>query len=170
MEEILLAEIRNHPYMQVNDLYKFLHQAAFGSEHAIHDREGVRKWMETEVAGLDLSIIDPLFDRLSPDGVMVRVNLRPWIKAGHNPSVLLEAFINTANSRKGSADVFIQYWKTARQLAEKGMFRFSERKMDRFINRKEKDGLPAVHHTWQYERKYHPAYRVVDSQFLRDLI
>ena len=36
-KKLLLAEIGKHPHSKVEDIYKFIHQAAFGSEHAVKD-------------------------------------------------------------------------------------------------------------------------------------
>jgi hypothetical protein len=66
-KELLLAEIKRHPHLKVEDIYKFIHQALFGSEHAVKDTIAVRKWMENEISNLDYSINDELINQLSPN-------------------------------------------------------------------------------------------------------
>ena len=163
----LIREVQQHPDIKVEDLYKFIHQAAFGSEHAVKDTLAVRQWMKTEIAGLDLSQIDPLSVPLSPDGKIVRINLRPWLNAGKDTEVLLRAFILTANLHPASPDSFRLYRECARDMAKSKTFMFSAREMDRFFRKKEKLGFPAVHHSKFYEEKYKPAYRVIDMQYLK---
>ena len=39
-----------------------------------------------------------MFESLSSDGRLVRVNLRPWRAAGHAPEAVLNAFVRTAGT------------------------------------------------------------------------
>ena len=165
-KELLLAEIVRHPHSQVEDIYKFIHQAAFGSEHAVKDTIAVRKWMENEIANLDSSNHDELINHLSSDGKLVRVNLRPFLKKGYDPNLLLDAFIKTANNYEGSAENFKSYWKAAAELADAKKFTFTEEEMNSFFEEQSKKGFPAVHHSKEYESEYKPAYRVIDLQYL----
>jgi len=168
MDNILLSEVGRHPLMEINDLYKFIHQAAFGSEHAVRDTAFVRKWMENEVKELDYSYIDSLMDILSPNGQMVRINLRPWLLKGYDTEILLAAFIHTANSQITSGENFREYWDCARQMVKNNTFRFSLSEFNEFYKQREKEGFPAIHHSAKYEELYKPAYRVIDLEFLPD--
>jgi len=165
-KELLLTEIVRHPHSQVEDIYKFIHQASFGSEHAVKDTVAVRKWMENEIANLDSSNHDELINHLSSNGKLVRVNLRPFLKKGYDPNLLLYAFIKTANNYKGSAENFKSYWKAAAELADAKKFTFTAEKMNSFFEEQSKKGFPAVHHSEEYEAKYKPAYRVVNLKYL----
>lgn len=165
-KEILMEEIARHPHSKVEDIYKFIHQAAFGSEHAVKDSSAVRKWLENEIEGLDYSLNDNLIEPLSPDGQLVRVNIRTYLKEKFDLNLLLDAFIKTANSYKGSVKTFMIYWKIAQELAKADKFSFTVFEMDIFFESQSKRGFPAVHHSQLYERNYKPAYRVVDLQYL----
>ena len=166
INKLLLEEIGKHPQSKVEDIYKFIHQAAFGSEHAVKDTVAVRKWMENEVANLDSSINDELINQLSPDGKLVRINLKPYLKKGYDPSILLDAFIKTANNYEGSAEKFKSYWKAASELADAKKFTFTAEEMDSFFEEQSKKGFPAVHHSKEYVLEYKPAYRVVNLEYL----
>lgn len=166
IKELLLEEIGKHPHSKVSDIYKFIHQASFGSEHAVKDTIAVRKWMDNEIANLDYSINDKLIDLLSPDGKLVRINLRPFLKKGFDPNLLLDAFIKTANNFKGLVKEFNLYWKEAEELAKASKFKFTAKELKAFFEEKSKDGFPAVHHSKEYEEEYKPAYRVVDLKYL----
>ena len=165
-KKLLLAEIERHPHSNVEDIYKFIHQAAFGSEHAVKDTVAVRKWMENEIANLDSSINDELINQLSPDGKLVRINLRPFLKKGYDPDLLLDAFIKTANNYKGSAESFKSYWKAASDLADAKIFTFTSEEMNNFFEEQSKKQFPAVHHSEEYEAEYKPAYRVINRKCL----
>lgn len=169
MKDLLRQEAKSHPAMKVEDLYKFLHHASFGSEHAIKDNPGVERWLEQEIKGLDMRIQDPMTVPLRPDGMLVRVNLRPYVREGFDQKVLLQAFITTANTYPGSRDDFHKFYLIALELTKEGLFGFSEKEWTRFFIRQEHKGLPAIHHSGRYTRKYKPAYRVVNLSYLTDL-
>lgn len=166
IKKLLLEEIEKHPHSKVDDIYKFIHQASFGSEHAVKDTQAVRKWMEYEIANLNYSITDELIDYLSPDGNLVRINLRPFLKKGYDPNFLLDAFIKTANNYQGSVKNFNFFWKTAKEFAKAKKFTFIAERMDNFYEEQSKKGFPAIHHSNEYETEYQPAYRVVDLRYL----
>jgi hypothetical protein len=107
-----------------------------------------------------------LIDHLSPDGKLVRINLRPFLKKGYDPNLLLDAFIRTANNYKGSIKNFKLFWKAAKELAKTKKFTFTAEEMNNFYEEQSKKGFPAIHHSTEYEAEYKPAYRVVDLKYL----
>jgi hypothetical protein len=113
IETVLHSHIARYPALQIQDLYKLLHQAAMGSEHA-----------------------------------------------GHAPDLLLDAFIRTANEYRGDAHLLEQFWQAAVKLEY-----FSTAKMEKFIRSMKTKNYPTVHHSPEYEKMYHPAYRVVALAF-----
>jgi hypothetical protein len=165
---ILSSQILRYPRMQVQDLYKLFHQGAMGSEHAVRDFEGVRSWLERELEDLQEGPDEPLIDPISHHGEIVRVNLRPYIDSGRDPSVLLQAFIKTANEFHGDHENIRRYWAYAGQMASEGELAFEPSSMEVFFSRMEKEHFPAVHHSMVYEEAYHPAYRVVALAYLPD--
>jgi len=94
---ILENHFLRYPQMQIADLYKLLHQAALGSEHAVRDERVARDWLEDELVEMGDGPDDPLMDPLTPDGQILRVHLRPYRRAGKKSEMLLKAFIQTAN-------------------------------------------------------------------------
>jgi len=160
-EAVLCAHFMRYPSMQVQDVYKLIHQAALGSEHAFTNPEGARKWMERELAemgaGPDESVIDPI----SNDGQIVRVHLRPFVAQGGDPETLLNAFICTANEYRSDVQTLKNYWHIAA-----GLGYYSVAEMDEFIQSMQAQNYPAVHHSSEYERLYRPAYRVIWQKFI----
>ena len=53
ISSILLDHQKRYPLWQIKDVYKLLHQAAMGSEHAVQDEDGVRSWMERELKEME---------------------------------------------------------------------------------------------------------------------
>lgn len=164
--KILKEEINRHPKSQVEDIYKFIHQAALGSEHAVKDTIAVKKWLETEIAGLDYSLTENLTEPLSPDGNLIRLNLRPYLKANFDVTMLLNAFVKTANNYKGSIKKLKSYWKIALTLSKTEKLNFTSEEINNFFESQSKKGFPAVHHSELYRGTYKPAYRVVDLQYI----
>jgi len=161
IETILQSQLRRYPEMRIQDVYKLLHQAALGSEHAVSDPESARRWLTRELAEMGEGGSEPLIDPISPSAEIGRIHLRPYIASGHNPDLLLDAFIHTANEYRGDTQLLEQYWKDAVGMAE-----FSTREMDEFFNALKEKNYPAVHHSVEYEKLYRPAYRVVAFAFI----
>jgi hypothetical protein len=119
---ILTKQISRYPLMQIQDLYKLIYQGALGSEHAVHDEEGARKWLEKELQDLQNGPPEPIIDPINPSGEIARVNLRPYLHHGGSPDSLLDAFIQTANEYRGSEEMLIGFWAHARRMASEESF------------------------------------------------
>jgi hypothetical protein len=167
LRRILTDQVARYPRMQVQDLYKFLHQAALGSEHAVRDTAMARDWLRREIAGLDTATaFEPLVDPLSPDGKLVRVHLRPYLRNGDDPEALLHAFIRTANEARGDSVTLEYYWSIAEAMCQEERLPFPRGDTEAFFAARREQGFPAVHHSEDYGQLYRPAYRVI----LRELL
>jgi hypothetical protein len=160
IQTVLQAHFSRYPAMQIEDMYKLIHQAALGSEHAVANAESARNWLLNELTAMGTGTDEPLIDPLSDETGIVRIHLRPFIALGGDPETLLSAFIRTANEFSGDVQTLQNYWNIAY-----GLGRFSPRELDGFIQSMQEKSFPAVHHTLEYERLCHPAYRVVARQF-----
>lgn len=161
IETILQSHLSRYPAMQIQDLYKLLHQASLGSEHAISNPESARRWLAQELAEMEEGILEPLIDPISPDRKIVRVHLRPLVSYGYDSDLLLDAFVRTANNYRGDTQLLEQYWQDA-----VGMAGFSIRETNEFFSALKEKNFPAVHHSAEYKKLYHPAYRVVFLAFV----
>jgi len=157
--------VRSHkvryPEMDVNDLYKLVHQAALGPGHAVDDPAGARGYLERELGGMGEGLYEPLLDPISGDCELVRVHLRPYQESGRDLDTLLDAFVRTANEYHGSVGVLEKYWDAACQT---GLWPLPV--MDEFFAGMKKMEFPAVHHSDRYSELYRPAYRVVLRKLL----
>lgn len=160
-QQVLLAHAKRYPAWQAQDVYKLAHQAAMGSEHAVTDREHARAWLEEEISMLPAGIEEPLLDPISPDGNILRVHLRPFLRQGLPPELLLEAFLKTAGGYKGSINTLKEYLVQAIEIANRSKTNISLGNLVEFIRVMQTKGFPAAHHSDAYEEGYHPAYRVV---------
>ncbi len=167
---ILADQFARRPRQEMQDLYKLVHQTALGSEHAVKDSRAVEKWLERELAEMGPGLPEPLVETLSPDGRLVRVNLRPYVAAGGDARMLLAAFIQTASQARGATETLRRYWDCAEQMAHAGELPFSVEALRRFIKPLEAQGYPAVHHSETYRAAYHPAYRVIARGLLEQAL
>ena len=73
MRTILAGHARRYPRWTEEDLYKLVHQAALGSEHAVQDEALARERLAREIAVLGPGPEEPLLDPLSPEVVDPRL-------------------------------------------------------------------------------------------------
>jgi hypothetical protein len=159
--KILSDQVSRYPNLQIQDLYKLIHQGTMGSEHAIDVPERARTWFEKEIKNLQPGPEEPVVDPVSLSGEIVRINLRPYLSAGGNPEHLIKAFIRTTNEYKGSFDGISKLWSFAENLARDEKLGFRLEELSEFYNQMAELGFPAMHHSEIYKESYHPAYRVV---------
>jgi len=163
---ILGDQLARYPLMQVQDLYKLIHQAAMGSEHAVRDVASAQAWLDREVRELGEGPAEPALDPISGDGQIVRVHLRPYIQMQGDLDLLLRAFVRTANEYRGEVARLRAYAASAGQMADAGLMPFAGAQWAEFCATLGREGYPAMHHSTVYEAAYHPAYRVVAREFV----
>ncbi len=159
----------HYPGMEVEDVYKLLHQSVAGPAHAIEDPDMARQWLDREWNGLGVPFEnEEMFESLSGDERLVRVNLRPWRAAGRAPEAVLQAFVRTAAMLPpDTARIRIELDAISacgdRVAAGLGV---SASAVQSFFSQRQRDGYPAIHHSESYARAYRPAYRVVFRSYL----
>jgi hypothetical protein len=161
MRSILTQHAERYPHWAIADVYKLIHQAANGSEHAVSDVARARAWLKRELAQLGPGPTEPLLDPISPDGGILRVHLRPFVRQQLDEEALLQAFVQTASAFQPSAGRLLDYGAVAAQLAQEGILPFSAEQVSHYLNDLRMAGFPAVHHSERYIQDYQPAYRVV---------
>lgn len=150
--------------MTIQDAYKWLYQATLGGEHAVSDDSGPRTWLDREWAGLGRPFRgEAIVEKLTPDGRLLRVNLRPYKALGGDKEMLLGLFVASAQAFRSEKAVFLDAWRGLGETLrfQPGNGRLSYAAWLRFDRTAKQDGYTAVHHSRKYERGYKPAYRVV---------
>lgn len=164
-DTILLTHLRRYPLMQPADVYKLLHQACLGSEHAVDDPQRARQWLEHELATMGPGPDEPLCDPIAPDGSLLRLHLRPFLANSGDPEQLLQAFVRTANYFHGKTAALEQ----ALTLAATGELPFDASALQQLGEEMKARAYPAMHHSPTYQAAYRPAYRVLSAQEARFL-
>jgi hypothetical protein len=152
--------------MQIDDVYKLLHQACLGSHHLVSDIAQAGRRLDHELANLGEGPTEPTLDPISPDGRILRVHLRPYVAQGADPAQLLAALLRTADEFEGSINQLRILWKSVEQMAKHGHLPFSEASLREFVQPLEALDYPAVHHSEAYTAAYRPACRVIAREYL----
>ena len=167
VNQLLAQHFDRYPRMQLDDIYKLLHQAALGPGHAVKDAAVARAWLEKEAAELGPGPVEPEQDVISPDGRLARVHLRTWLAAGRSLDDLNRAFVETANSYPPSPEKLAKFCGCLGDLAGAGGIPFAQQEVIAFFENIAQSGYPVVHHSAEFSALYKPAYRVVDMTLLR---
>ncbi|MFO1318442.1 MAG: hypothetical protein U1F52_02400 [Burkholderiales bacterium] len=166
--QLLGGHFARYPAMQLEDVYKLLHQAALGPAHAVTGADAAAR-LAAEIGALDAGPSEPLVDVISPDGRLARIHLRPYAAAGLDSAVLARAFTETASRVPPAPEKLAKFCGCLGDLADAGGLPFPRADVEAFMNARRDAGWPAVHHSAAYRDAYAPAYRVVDLDRLPDL-
>ncbi len=167
IEQLVSRHLDRYPAMQLDDIYKLLHQAALGPGHAVKDKKDARARLEAEAAALRGGPTEPARDVISPDGKLARIHLRPFLAGGGALDDLCEAFVETANSYPPSLEKLAKFCGCLGDLAAAGGIPWPRQEVVTWFDKIAEAGFPAVHHSPAFTENYQPAYRVVSVDFLK---
>jgi hypothetical protein len=160
------AQLQRYPEMQIQDLYKLVYQAALGNEHLMTDSAMVHDYLIKELESIEASTAEPLLEEISPDGAVVRLNLRPFKARQGDHRALLQAMMQTARTFQKSQERLDRYLSDLEQMAASGAIPFDAEAMKAFFRELRDKSYPAVHHSAVYGEKYSPAYRVILKKYV----
>ena len=167
VSQLLSAHLTRYPAMQLDDIYKLLHQAAMGPGHAVDNPAAARKRLDEEMATLGKGPPETSQDIISPDGRLARVHLRTYMSAGGETEALHRAFVETANSYPASPDKLAKFCGCLGDLATAGGIPFAREEVLAYFGKFARDGYPAIHHSETFHQAYRPAYRVIAVDLLQ---
>jgi hypothetical protein len=162
---VITAQLQRYPVMQIQDLYKLVYQATLGNEHLMTDSAMVHDYLIRELQSVQADSSELLLEEISPDGAVVRLNLRPF-KAQHGDHrALFQAMMQTARTFQKSQERLDRYLIDLEQTADSGIIPFDAEAMKTFFREMRDKSYPAVHHSAIYGEKYSPAYRVILKKY-----
>ena len=159
--ELLRAHFESHPALQIQDIFKFLFQSAFGCEHLVSSPEGAVAYIEKEYEAMGGSG-EPAVEEL--DGDFCRVPLA-YMKLGLSAETLGRLFVASAEHREDGAEALAEKIACARQMVSEGALPFSLADFDAAVAQWAEMGYPAVHHSETFREAYRPCYRVISKKF-----
>lgn len=168
VRQLLRDHAMRYPRMEAQDIYKLLHQAALGSEHAMSSPEAAREWLASEITQLSAGPDDPLIDPLRPDSMVVRVHLRPFLAQNGDTEALLGAFVHSSNTPVGSTRTLKRYLRYAARSSAAGEIPSDADAFTVYVAQQARHGYPPAHHSEAYVAAYAPAYRVITASTCAD--
>jgi hypothetical protein len=162
----------------VSDIYKCLHQGTFGVGHSIDNPQNFERNLIRDLMGPQTAFDEPLLEKVSADGLLLRVNLRPFraLFAGSEEKgseLLLQVCLKSAAMETGSQPMFFHIIDLFRDLNKSGdlmaggtIFSFPEQTVDGFLREIRKfvsssGFIPVLGHSPVYKSFNGPSYRVV---------
>jgi hypothetical protein len=148
-QELLYGEL------PTKDRLKLVAQAVYGGEHMLKDSGAAWNFLLSEWNSIELPTDEPLAERISPDGELYRINLRPSKELGIQPEVIYEAALHSATEI--SRDMQNRIERVLPQALSIGI---------------EPDTVPVFpsRHSESYKSRVKPSYRLIRSQELNDLV
>jgi hypothetical protein len=188
---VLTWHRERYPLLRAQDIYKLIHQSAFGPGHIIAGAVQARRMLREEMAALEVRSQeakakrqDPdeeLLEAIEPGGRLVRVNLRPMLRmrdeggkrkgrdGGADAEWLTNALVESARRVRGNPEQMRRRLSAAVRWCRENLPRQAA-ELERMAARAEESGYPAFHHSPAYSRAYRPAYRVILSDCLNSRV
>ncbi len=159
-KEIILDQIERHSPLLVQDIYKLVHQAAFGPDHAREDGESQELERDSR-RGERIGKKERLLEWLDPWGELLRIHLRLFEKSGGRLRELSRMFQDSIRLFKGDQDKFQTMSGWLLQFADEGSIPFTREEIEIFWKSREKEKYAPVHHSDVYVNANQPCYRVI---------
>jgi hypothetical protein len=171
LANLILCHRQLRPRLEVQDVYKMLYQGVFGVGHIVGHGSHALECLRRELDSLDLrqQRNEQLVESIATDGLMARVNLRPFKRLGLSADTLFDAMCRSAGRNRGARRDLLAQWRAFMKLVEAGALEFDPADVRRFDRLIAGHGYPVLHHSREYARLYNPSYRVAEAAELRSL-
>jgi hypothetical protein len=164
---MLVSHANRYPQMGIQDAYKLLYQGTMGSEHILDSFEEFERDLIVEWDLVEANDSIPIWENIRPDGQIVRFYLAPYKARGGQISQLLTLCYWSSTLFEGNIEDLKAGWETLLKIyREKKWHKFPPEEMEEFDRWLKKYQYPPVHHSEHYRNAYHPAYRLLQRDFL----
>lgn len=164
--ECLCLHLCSYPDAKAQDVVKFTYQAAYGAEHLLLSPTRAREYLIEEFDRTESSNLLPISEPLNEK--YCRVNIAAWKARGLNCQLLWEVFLKSASIEKKripDRDFALMIHEATQKISEYGFETLSQ-ELSSYAEEYLSEGVHPVHHSVQYSTKYHPAYRVINKDYL----
>jgi uridine kinase len=153
----LKAQRLRTPVMQPEDVVKLVFQAMLGVGHLLSAREKVTQYIVREMNALLADPEEPLFEILSP--AWCRLNLRRAMAANIQPQVIAGLMLTSGCEISFTRQ---EVYDCCKRIAQSGDYPLKDDKaLDAILDAQ---WLPS--HSAAYREEYHPAYRVISTDWI----
>ena len=163
--ELIITHYHTYPKLQIQDIFKYLHQSTFGCEHMISSLENAKERITDEypnISSKDICNIEPL------DGLYSRVPLS-YLNNGLSIDTFSKLFFLTSKSNNGTTELLNQKLQIIGELIIEKILPFSLDEFNHLVEEWASKGYPAIHHSDIFRKEYKPAYRVISNDYIRFL-
>lgn len=160
--ELLISHYKTYPKLQIQDIFKFLYQSAFGCEHLITSIDAATNFIEAEYKNLCLktsSVIEKL------DGEYSRVPVS-YMNNGLSASTFGKLFSFSGKKEENGIINLLEKLNVAKELVSDGLLPFSEDEFNKAVEEWEAGGYSSVHHSDIFKKNYSPSYRVISNKYI----
>ncbi|MBQ4039205.1 MAG: hypothetical protein IJD05_06860 [Bacteroidaceae bacterium] len=173
MEQELLTLIKNnikkYPDMQLQDCVKLLYQHSMGNEHLGLSMDKCLEFLIAEKENIGCNNKCSAYDIISNNSC--RFHLLPLDNDKVTLATLSKLFIKSAETlsydKSSQKEKLITAISLLKNWCLEGRLPFSYAEADSFLTEYIKKGCPAVHHSQIYRDTYHPAYRLIRTDFAK---
>ena len=158
----LIKHWGEYPRLQVQDLFKFLFQSAFGCEHLAPHWGTALDYICREYYGRVDPQAEPRTDRL--EGEYSRVHLS-WLSQGLSPETLTGLFVLSAMTESEGRERLEDMIAAAREMIQRGEIPLDPHEFEEKLEAWRAMGYPAIHHSEVFREAYAPAYRVIANRY-----
>lgn len=161
----LTEHYKTYPKLQIQDIFKFLHQSALGCEHIVFSLEKATEYIKEEyIRGIAANSV--FVEEL--DGDYSRVHLS-CMNRGVSSEALGEMLFLSAKKEPEGKSKLKKKLQIAEEMVSEKLLPFNYDEFKEFAQKWEKDGFPAIHHSEVFRENYKPAYRVVSNKYAESI-
>ena len=161
LHKILTWHLTHKQRLQVQDVYKLLYQSVYGPAHILSNLDAAKAYLENELSQIDSLNKEPLFEPLSLDNKIVRVNLRPYKSQGGKAEILFQVLQESARTIRRNDKDFNHLWDTFVTLVNSQKMDFDKKSVALISEQIRRVGIKQMHHSSEYRRANEPSYRVI---------
>ena len=165
-KQLIVTHYNTYPKMQIQDVFKFIFQSAFGCEHLVSSEERALAYINAELERIKGESYEARIDRL--DGDYSRVHLS-CINEKLSAEDLAKYFCLSAKVEPEGMHALTEKIKVARELILDGTIPLSLSEFDELHSKWQEAGYPTIHHSEAFREAYKPAYRVVANEYVEKI-
>ena len=164
--ELVTYHLELYPYMELQDVYKLLHQSVMGPAHILQNEALSYSYLKNEFERIWEDYETELYVDVSLEHELVRLNIPAYRNPG-TAETLFEMLLETAKQITPDKKRLIAYWQNLGSLIRHKSFGQFTLKQWKELDEKLSDAdFPPISHSDTYKELYKPSYRIV----LRGLI
>lgn len=160
--KLLIMHYQAYPKLQIQDIFKFLYQSAFGCEHFVASVDVATGFIEEEYTNLRIKTAAAI-EKLDGDYSRVPIS---YMSKGLSAHTFAKLFVASAQSKQNGMRHLLQSLNVTKRLVRDSLLPFSEKEFDKAVDEWKDKGYSAVHHSDVFKKWYSPHYRVMSNTYI----